>query len=566
MNKQFLGHPADEMDASSTIQNAEQAEYEQRRLAEALHETAAVLNSTLDLDTVLDYILIQVANLIPCDAANIMLVDGDFVQVIRYKGFTEIGAAWVKAQKISFRLSDVASLCHIVETGMALAISDVREYPGWEVFTDVSEWIRAYVGAPMIVQGKLIGFINLDSRYVGAFDEERTEHLVAFANQAALAIRNARYTADLEKQVIERTAALRHAKEHVEAILNNSSDAIILLRPDGIIDQINPAFSHLIGWSADEAFGLSFSSFVAPENLPTFEETWDAVINDQQSRQVETTICRADGSCFAAEVTLYTLRNAKLRVVCNLRDISIRKQEEENLRQALEKAQQLNEMKNRFIGMVSHEFRTPLATIQSSDDILKRYSDRISEERKMEHLDKIQTQVKRLVNLLDDVLAISRSDSVGMQFNPHPFDVYELCRDIVEEFQLNNPNYHIVFKSDAAGLQEMIDAKLVRQIINNLLSNAIKYSPTSSTVRLELTYHDQQIVIKVSDQGIGIPEKDQPHLFEVFHRAGNVGSIKGTGLGLAIVKRAVDAHGGSITFESQVGFGTTFIITLPVVH
>ncbi|MBZ0281686.1 MAG: PAS domain S-box protein [Anaerolineae bacterium] len=565
MNKQLWGHLTDEMDAPPTVQFLEQAEHEQRKMARALHETATVINSTLDLDTVLEYILIQAANVVPCDAANIMLVDDNLVQVIRYKGFSEQGRDWVKAQKINFRLSDIETIQRIAETRLALAIPDVRDYPGWQTFSEVSEWVRSYVGAPMIAQGKLIGILNLDSADVGAFTDEEAEHLVAFANQAALAIQNARHATDLEQRVIERTAALRHAKEHVEAILNNSSDAIILLRPDGIIDQINPAFTQLIGWSADEAYGVSLLDFVMPENAGVFQETWNAVIDDRQSRHLETTICRQDGSCFSAELTLYTLTNDKLRVVCNLRDISIRKQEEENLRQALEKAQQLSEMKNRFIAMVSHEFRTPLATIQSSDDILKRYSDRLSEERKLEHLNKIQAQVKRLVNLLDDVLAINRADSVGMEFNPQPFDVYELYRDVAEEFQLNDPDYQILFETDVPGLQEVIDPKLVRQIINNLLSNAIKYSAVGSTIHLELTYQNQQIIITVRDQGIGIPEEDKQHLFELFHRARNVGNIKGTGLGLGIIKRAVDAHNGTIHFESQLGEGTIFTVTLPVV-
>jgi signal transduction histidine kinase len=169
--------------------------------------------------------------------------------------------------------------------------------------------------------------------------------------------------------------------------------------------------------------------------------------------------------------------------------------------------------------------------------------------------------------LLDGVLTIGRLDSDRVDFNPYPLDLYRFFGEVVDEFRGTHSSTHrVTFNKNGSGDCAAFngDEKLLRQILTNLLSNAIKYSPEGSTIQVVLTCEDgQDVVLSVTDQGIGIGEDDLQQLFEPFHRGDNVGNIKGTGLGLAIVKRAVECHGGSIVCASVINQGSTFTVRLP---
>ncbi len=232
---------------------------------------------------------------------------------------------------------------------------------------------------------------------------------------------------------------------------------------------------------------------------------------------------------------------------------------------ALEREQELSALKSRFISMTSHEFRTPLTTILSSAEMLEHYSHKWPEARKLEHLRRIQRAVKQMTALLDDVLMISRAEAGRLTFAPAPLDLAALCGDLAEAFQFQAGARHAVnlrIVGECANVS--LDERLVRHILGNVLSNAVKYSPQGGEVAFEVTCAGGQALFRVQDHGIGIPLADQARLFESFHRASNVGAISGTGLGLSIVKRAVEAHGGAITVESQVGVGTAVTVTLPI--
>ncbi len=235
------------------------------------------------------------------------------------------------------------------------------------------------------------------------------------------------------------------------------------------------------------------------------------------------------------------------------------------LRIALEKEQELNELKSRFISMTSHEFRTPLTTILGSAELLEHYSHKWSEEKKAVHFERIHSNVQHLVQLLNDVLIIGQAEAGKLEFNPEALDVVQFCCNLVEQIQLTTKSGHMIaFSCQFPELDGYLDEKLLRHILSNLLSNAIKYSPTGNTVKFELNCQRGQVIFQIQDEGIGIPLEDQQHLFEAFHRSKNVGNIPGTGLGLAIVKRSVDLHRGQITVNSEVGVGTTFTVTIPL--
>jgi len=233
---------------------------------------------------------------------------------------------------------------------------------------------------------------------------------------------------------------------------------------------------------------------------------------------------------------------------------------------ALKKEQELNELKTRFISTVSHEFRTPLTNILFSASLLEQHGHQLSEEKKATHLQRVQTAVRQMADLVDDVLLVSRAEASRLPLNPRPFDLIDYCRDLQEDYHLGIGAQHKLVL-EFAGLAEkqlpvVMDGDIVHQILDNLLSNAFKYSPPGSTVRLCVRKEADQVVFTVADEGIGIPEKDQPYIFDPFHRAGNVGNVAGTGLGLNIVQRAAALHGGSVRLESQEGVGTTITVSL----
>ncbi|MBE9043713.1 FHA domain-containing protein [Pleurocapsales cyanobacterium LEGE 10410] len=263
-------------------------------------------------------------------------------------------------------------------------------------------------------------------------------------------------------------------------------------------------------------------------------------------------------------------------VMAIVRDITDRKQAEEDIRRTLEQEKKLNELKSRFVTMASHEFRTPLASILSSSELLEHYSYKWSEEKKLSHLHRIQSSVKHMTELLNDVLLLGKADAGKLKLNPNKFDLFKFCQELVEEIQIATTTHQVFFHgecltecNDSNNTSQQncavvcMDEKMLRHILNNLLSNAIKYSPNSDRVIFNLICQSKQSVFRIQDFGIGVPPSELDRLFDSFHRADNVGSIPGTGLGLPIVKRSIDLHGGTIIVDSKLEEGTTFTVTLP---
>lgn len=238
----------------------------------------------------------------------------------------------------------------------------------------------------------------------------------------------------------------------------------------------------------------------------------------------------------------------------------------EETRLALEKERETSELKSRFIAIASHEFRTPLTSILLSCDTLRLYSHKLTEEKKHKLFAQIQSSVKHLNQVVEDVLHIGKAQAGKLQFNPVPLHLPNFCTELVEQLQLcAGENYQLNFVSHSYQTPHLplIDEKLLRQILTNLLTNAIKYSPQGGKIQFDLMCNNNNIIFCIQDQGIGIPKEDQTQLFTSFFRCSN-SNLPGTGLGLTIVKGAVELHGGQITVESEEGQGTTFTVILPL--
>ncbi len=237
---------------------------------------------------------------------------------------------------------------------------------------------------------------------------------------------------------------------------------------------------------------------------------------------------------------------------------------EEDTRMALMRQQQLNELRSRFVAMTSHEFRTPLATILSSAELLKYYGARLPDSEKGIIVDSIEAGVKRMTQMLDKILNIGRAEAGMLEFKPSTINLRDVCEAIVENAKLQQPQQGCIVTTDFdfEEAEGFYDEKLLRHIFDNLLSNALKYSPKGGVVRFWVRRDADKMVFQVHDSGIGIPADEIGDLFSSFHRASNVGDIPGTGLGLAIVKNSVDLHGGTIQATSTLGQGTSFTVRL----
>ena len=423
---------------------AQQAEQEERRFARALSNTISALSSSLDFNRVLETILENIGQVVPHDASNLTLIEGDLARPICWRGYTE--EANIYFENLRYPLT-TSWIQRMLETGEPELTNDVTGKKNWPM-TPALAWIGSVLSVPIRAHSVIIGFLNLDSATPGFFTPTHRKRLGVFADQSAIVIENAQLY----------TQTRNHAAELEERV---------------------------------------------------------------RARTLE-------------------------------------------LEQALAKEKELSELKSRFVSMVSHEFRTPLASIQTSSDLLQHYYDRMTVERRRDALQKIEAEIKRLTTILDNVLAFGRAEAVGIAIRPARVDIVKLCNDVANEVRQAIRDSHtlIVHSNQPEGALEL-DTKVFRHALINLLENALKYSPPGSAVTLRVTVLDRHVVIEVADEGIGIPQADLPQLFEAFHRGANVGNAYGTGLGLVIVKQAVDAHHGSIRVDSRLERGTTFTLTLP---
>jgi signal transduction histidine kinase len=233
----------------------------------------------------------------------------------------------------------------------------------------------------------------------------------------------------------------------------------------------------------------------------------------------------------------------------------------------LVKAKEINQFKSEFVSMLSHDIRNPLNTILLAAGLLQNDDDKVTKEKKHSHYQMIRSAIKNMAHLLDEASFIGKADSDKLQCELMSMNLEAFCREIVAENQLaaNEKFLSLIFTIQGELKEVVADESLLRHILGNLLNNAIKYSLPSGTVLFELIRQEKTVIFRIQDSGIGIPEEDQKQLFQPFHRADNVGKIPGTGLGLAIVKKCVERHKGEISVSSEVGVGTTFTVTLPLI-
>lgn len=568
----YLGAAGTATDSTERF-HAEQREREQRQLAEALVANAAGLSSAGNTDEALKGSIAHIQRVIPnFNALRVALIDLGMGHMVTYAlpdfpaGIDTDVQAW-ELEEHHLPLLETSE-AHPGARSVLNLTPGALNLPGLE-------WVRAVLVAPLRSKDALMGYLYLDSIDPQAFNDSQAQWVQGFADQMGTALHNLRLRADtarhaqeLELRVADRTEQFRQAKEQVETILDTSSDPIALITTAGAILQANHALRQVFQLPAsDEAHLPPLPALMEDGSARMLTAAVEAALGGEPQRH-KLVARRADGTTFPVDVAIDPLPGSggsARSAVFSLHDITEFQALEDSLRTALEQERRLVDLKSRFGLMVSHEFRTPLATIQTSADLLLNYLERLSAERRTEALDTISRQVRHLTTMLDDILAISKADTVGMDFDPVPTNLAELCQSIVDEVRwVDNGQHDLQFTiAEDVIARPAVDRALLRRALMNLLSNAVKYSVENTVIEFSVRQQSDTIIMVIRDQGIGIPEAELPRLFESFFRASNVGIIPGTGLGLAIARRAIEAHDGEINVHSANGLGTTFTLYFP---
>jgi signal transduction histidine kinase len=239
-------------------------------------------------------------------------------------------------------------------------------------------------------------------------------------------------------------------------------------------------------------------------------------------------------------------------------------EKEKALRKAYEREKEPNHLKSRFVSMASHEFRTPLSAILSSAELIEAYNDGEQDQKREKHIVRIRSAVNNLTSILNDFLSLSKLEEGKVLSHPVEFMFNDFCNDLLDDIlPILKPGQKVISPTDNLKTVLFLDHKLLKNILLNLFSNAIKYSEQGKSIYFEFSMDEKSLYFSIRDEGIGIPSEEQEHLFTRFFRAHNVENIQGTGLGLTIVKRYLELMDGSIHFESHLGVGTIFKISLP---
>ena len=382
---------------------------------------------------------------------------------------------------------------------------------------------------------------------------------------------------------------LIESEERFRALIESSYDVILILNPDGSIKYTSPSGRRLFPFPAENSFmATGFSEVIHPDDLHLVIDAQRKLLAAPGA--VDRIPCYRgiglEGKVIFLEATGTNCLHVPgvEGIVINVRDITEQHLAEENLRKLnreLEErvALRTDELKaandrltheiaekSRFVSMVSHEVRTPLATILSSAELLQNYAERLPPERLAELRQHIIDAARLMAANMENILQLSRVDSARFEPNPQHIRFGDLCRQVVDEIEAASQPPHTINLTVAAEAAEevFLDVALFRSMLSNVVGNAVKFSPEHSRVEVSVFREREDALIIVSDQGPGIPEAEQAHLFQAFRRGSNVTGIPGTGLGLTIVKRCVEILHGTITLDSAVAKGTTVTLRLPL--
>jgi PAS domain S-box-containing protein len=361
---------------------------------------------------------------------------------------------------------------------------------------------------------------------------------------------------------------LASSERRYRLLADSVEDLITRRKQSGELEFASSTTEDLLGIPAKQWIGNNFYDWVHPEDRESLQAISIRAFAGESVAAIRFRIRHKDGHYIwleSRDSLSEPLETGGAPLLVSVsRDVTLQRKAEEDIRTALEKEKELNEIKTRFISMVSHEFRTPMTSIQASTALLRDFSAGLSKEKIASHYRNIDTALKRMAQMLNDVLFVSRSESAKVPCNPRSIHLVEYCQELIETLKIIEPQAEIIFRyTIPEGGYYLLDPSLLNHIFQNLLGNALKYSRRGDKVEWDVSTSGPDLEFVITDHGIGIPQEDQAGLFEAFYRARNVGTIRGTGLGLNIAYRSAGLMGGSMEFRSEEGKGTVFTVRLP---
>lgn len=374
----------------------------------------------------------------------------------------------------------------------------------------------------------------------------------------------------LEENNKNRVIQLNEAKNRYRFLAENSVDIICLHNLDGTFQYISPSVVNILGHAPTIIKGKSALDFVHPDDLQYIKDSFIDFIDEKTDNRTIARFLTSKGTYIWLETRANIIKEKGVKTAfqSSSRDITTRKEEEEIIKKTLAKERELNELRSNLVSTVSHEFRTPMTTIRTSAELISIYLEGHNFDKKQrleKQLSTITGEIDRIVELMNSVLTISRNDAGKTNFNPITFDLRQLCFDVIETSFDNQTDGRQVQKNiKDDNFLVFADKNLMEYTIFNILNNAFKYSQDSGDVVLKLFVSASNINLQIIDKGIGIPQEDQPKLFNTFFRASNSNGIPGTGLGLYIVKTFTEKNSGTIKLESRLGKGTTITLQFPL--
>ncbi|PRB06105.1 PAS domain-containing sensor histidine kinase [Chryseobacterium sp. MYb7] len=385
----------------------------------------------------------------------------------------------------------------------------------------------------------------------------------------------------------------------LQAIIETAIDGIITIDDRGKIESLNPSALKIFGYKEEELIGKNISVLMPEPDksrhdgyLIHYQTTGEKKIIGK-GREVRG--LRKDGTQFPFRLAVSEVQYQDRMIYTGfIHDLSKEKEAEESLKRyageleelvenrtkslkemlyelevakeeaniSLEKEKDLNKMKSRFVSMASHEFRTPLSSMQLSAVLIEKYLQTSDNIQILKHLHKIKNAIASLNSILNDFLSLEKLDTGIVKPHYDSFDIVKFSEELTEEMQLITKEDQIIIYQHTGSESEInLDQNLLRNCLMNLMSNAIKYSGEHTLIEFSTEINEDRYVFSVKDNGIGIPEGDQSGLFQPFFRAHNIGNIPGTGLGLNIVQRYVNLMDGRVHFESKSDKGTEFTLS-----
>jgi len=387
--------------------------------------------------------------------------------------------------------------------------------------------------------------------------------------------------------------------ESLDALFEYATEGIIITNQKGAIVRANPSSERLFGYEHGELLNKTVEELVPTRYKDTHVHNREGYHKNPHARSMGRNMDlfakRKDNTEFPVEISLsYYKKEGEQFVIAFIIDITERKKHEESakklntdlekkvrerthvlqealielesskqqLSEALATEKELNDMKSRFVTMASHEFRTPLSTILSSVSLIGKYTESDDDEKRQKHVQRVKSAVTNMTLILNDFLSAEKLEEGKVFVKKEEADIQHITNEVLTEINgILKPGQKVNYTHEG-NTHALIDKQMLRNILLNLGSNAIKFSPENKLIEVLTKVTPKEIIIKVTDHGIGIPKEEQAHMFERFFRAKNVTNIQGTGLGLNIVAKYLEAMNGRIEFESELNKGTTFTATI----